>query len=305
MRPRASAPGYAGVGVRATPSIPLWHRRSFRRRVSHAVAYVIATAGAVVLLIPFFWMISSSLKEARDVFKLPIEWVPSPPRWENYPEAWKAAPFGRYLANTLFITVLGMTAELISATIVAYGFARYRFPGRDLLFLFLLSTMMLPMHVTIIPTYVIWRWLGLTNQFDPLVVPAWTAWGPFYVFLMRQFFLTIPRELEEAARIDGANTLQSFFRVMLPQVRPALLAVAVFAFRGYWNNFLGPLIYLNDMEKGTLTLGMFLFMGGVNEAPQWHWLMAMSTVIALPMLIVFFLAQRYFVEGIALTGMKG
>lgn len=171
MRPRASAPGYAGVGVRATPSIPLWHRRSFRRRVSHAVAYVIATAGAVVLLIPFFWMISSSLKEAREVFKLPIEWVPSPPRWENYPEAWKAAPFGRYLANTLFITVLGMTAELISATIVAYGFARYRFPGRDLLFLFLLSTMMLPMHVTIIPTYVIWRRLGLTNQFDPWSCP--------------------------------------------------------------------------------------------------------------------------------------
>lgn len=283
----------------------LGRRRRVQATVGRALAYAVVTAGASILLAPFFWMVSSSLKDLQDVFAYPPVWFPSPAKWRNYIDAWKAVPFGRYLLNTAFVTTLGMAAEVASSTLVAYGFARFSFPGRNALFVVLLSTMMLPYHVTLIPTYMIWRNLKLLDTFDPLVLPAWTAWGPFYVFLLRQFFLGVPRDLEEAARIDGASVLQTFVHVMLPQIKPAMLAVAVFAFRGYWNNFLGPLIYLNSMGRYTLTLGMYLFMGGVNEAPQWHWLMAMSTLLALPMLAVFFLAQRYFIEGISLTGLKG
>jgi multiple sugar transport system permease protein len=168
----------------------------------------------------------------------------------------------------------------------------------------LLATMMLPFHVTLIPTYLIWQKLGLVGEFDPLVLRAWTAWGPFYIFLLRQFFLTIPRELDDAAEMDGANTFRTFFHVMLPQITPALLAVAIFGFRGYWNDFLGPLIYLTKMELYTMNVGMYFFMGGVNEAPQWNYLMAMSTLIALPVIVLFFVAQRYFIEGITFTGIK-
>ena len=165
----------------------------------------------------------------------------------------------RFFLNTLFVTSFGMVAEIVSCALVAYGFARFRFPGRDAIFLLLLSTMMLPWVVTLIPNFLIWRDLKLINTYDPLVLRALTAWGPVNIFLIRQFMMTIPIEMEEAARIDGANTFQIFTQIMLPLVRPALLAVAVLTFKAYWNNFLGPLIYLNDMSKYTLTLGMFLF----------------------------------------------
>jgi multiple sugar transport system permease protein len=164
---------------------------------------------------------------------------------------------------------------------------------------------MLPWVVTLIPNFLIWRNLKQVNTYGPLVLRALTAWGPLNIFLIRQFMMTIPTEMEEAARVDGANTLQIFALIMLPLIRPALLAVAVLTFKAYWNNFLGPLIYLNDLPKYTLTLGMFFFLGGPNEPPKWHWLMAMSTVIAMPILMVFFLAQRYFIEGVTLTGLKG
>lgn len=238
------------------------------------------------------------------MFAWPPQWIPNPPLWGNFADAWTAMPFNRYLGNTIFIVVLGIVGELASATMVAYGFARFRFPGSDMLFLILLATMMLPFHVTLIPTYIIWQKLGLTEQFDPLVLRSWTAWGPFYIFLLRQFFLTLPRELDDAAEIDGSNTFQTFFYVMLPQVMPALLAVIIFGFRGYWNDFLGPLIYLTNMELYTLNVGMYFFMGGVNEAPQWNYLMAMSIIVALPVILLFFVAQRYFIEGITFTGIK-
>jgi multiple sugar transport system permease protein len=198
-----------------------------------------------------------------------------------------------------------MAASILTSALVAYGFARYRFPGRDLLFILLLSTMMLPYVVTLIPSFLIWRNLRLIDTYDPLVIGALFGGGPFFIFLMRQFMLGIPVEMEEAARIDGANTWQVFSRIVLPLVRPALLAVGIFSFQGYWNDFLGPLIYLNDMSRYTMTLGMFFFVGGASEAPKWNWLMAMSTLIALPILLVFFLAQRQFIEGITLTGIKG
>ncbi|MNM79098.1 L-arabinose transport system permease protein AraQ [compost metagenome] len=274
------------------------------KRLNKALIYVIVTFLAAVILVPFFWMVSTALQADGDIFAWPPQWIPSPPQWHNFVEAWTAMPFNRYLFNTIFIVVLGIIAELASATVVAYGFARFRFPGSGLIFLVLLATMMLPFHVTLIPTFLIWQKFGLVGQFDPLVLRAWTAWGPFYIFLLRQFFMTLPRELDDAAEMDGSNFFQTFVYIMLPQVKPALLAVAIFAFRGYWNDFLGPLIYLSDMKLYTLNVGMYFFMGGVNEAPQWNYLMAMSTLVALPVILLFFMAQRYFIEGITFTGIK-
>ncbi|PTQ55843.1 MAG: N-Acetyl-D-glucosamine ABC transport system, permease protein 2 [Candidatus Carbobacillus altaicus] len=275
-----------------------------RKRFNRVLIYITVISIAIVILLPFFWMLSTALKPEGDIFTWPPDWIPDPPQWHNFADAWNAMPFSRFLLNTIFVVALGMSAELISETLVAYGFARFRFPGRDLIFFILLATMMLPFHVTLIPTYLIWQKFGLVGEFDPLVLRAWTAWGPFYIFLLRQFFLGIPRELDDAAEIDGAGPIQTFFYVMLPQIKPALLAVGIFTFRGYWNDFLGPLIYLTDMNKYTLNLGMYFFMGGVNEQPQWNYLMAMSILVALPILVLFFLAQRYFIEGVTFTGLK-
>lgn len=269
-----------------------------------SLTYIIVSLLAVVILVPFFWMVSTALQAEGDIFAWPPKWIPDPPQWQNFVEAWTAMAFNQFLFNTVFIVALGIIAELASTTIVAYGFARFRFPGSEIIFLVLLATMMLPFHVTLIPTFLIWQKFGLIGQFDPLVLRAWTAWGPFYIFLLRQFFMTLPRELDDAAEIDGSNFFQTFIHIMLPQVKPALLAVAIFAFRGYWNDFLGPLIYLNDMKLYTLNVGMYFFMGGVNEAPQWNYLMAMSTIVALPVILLFFAAQRYFIEGITFTGIK-
>lgn len=272
--------------------------------INQTIIYAITIFLAAIILVPFFWMISTALQADGDIFAWPPQWIPESPQWSNFVDAWKAMPFTTYLTNTIFIVALGLIGEMISSTIVAYGFARYSFPGRDIIFVILLATMMLPFHVTLIPTFLIWQKLGLTGEFDPLVLRSWTAWGPFYIFLLRQFFLSIPRELDDAADMDGANTYQKFFYVMLPQIRPALLAVGIFAFRGYWNDFLGPLIYLTDMDLYTMNVGMYFFMGGVNEAPQWNYLMAMSVWVALPVIILFFVAQRYFIEGITFTGLK-
>ncbi|NLU52912.1 MAG: carbohydrate ABC transporter permease [Clostridiaceae bacterium] len=275
-----------------------------RKIVMDIIIYAILIAISAVILIPLFWMISTALKSNADIFKWPPEWIPNPPHWENIANAWNAMPFNKFLQNSLFIVVLGVTAEVISETIVAYGFARYDFPGKNIIFILLLSTMMLPAHVTLIPTYIIWNKIGLIGEFDPLVLRAWTAWGPFYIFLMRQFFMGIPKELDDAADIDGASLPRKFFQIMLPQIKPILAAISVFAFRGYFNEFQGPLIYLSDKEKYTMTLGMYFFMGGVNEAPKWNYLMVIALIIALPSIVLYFAAQKYFIEGITFTGLK-
>jgi len=290
----------------AATNNPSWReRRSTINLVWQMSAYLVVIVGAIVLMIPFIWMVSSSLKPLNQIFAQPPVWIPNPPQWRNYADAWNALPFTQFLLNTLFITVLGVVGSVFTSALVGYGFARYNFFGRDTLFILLLSTMMLPYVVTLIPGFLIWRQFGLINTYDPLIMYALLGGGPFFIFLMRQFMSSIPPELEEAARIDGANTMEIFLRVILPLVRPALLAVAIFSFQGAWNDFLGPLIYLSDMKTYTMTLGTFFFVGGTNEAPQWHWLMAMSTMIALPILTIFFLAQRQFIEGITLTGLKG
>lgn len=257
---------------------------------------------AILFLIPFLWMLSSSLKPNYQIFEVPPRWIPNPPRWENYAEALTILPFPLYIRNTTIITLLTIAGHLLSCTVIAYAFARLRAPGRDFLFVVMLATMMLPYPVTMVPLYVLFNRLGWINTFLPLVVPAYLG-IPFYIFLMRQFFLTIPRDFEDAARIDGANTLQIIGRIMLPMAMPALATVTIFTFQATWNDFLAPLIYLQRPELYTVTLGLQFFRS--TYTTNWAYLMAASLVTTLPVIVVFFAAQRYFIEGITLTGVKG
>lgn len=270
------------------------------------VTYFLLTLGAAIIVVPLFWMVSTSLKGPDALFTYPPEWIPRPPVWRNYIEVWRMIPLGRFLFNTVFITVLAMAAELLTTSLVAYGFARFQFPGRNTIFFILLCTMMLPGVVTMIPSFLIWARLKQVDTFVPLTVGAWFAWGPAYIFMVRQFFLTIPREMEEAAVIDGANIVQIYWHIMLPLIRPALLAIGVLAFQGNWNNFQGPLIYLNSMDKFPLILGLKFFEQSLSkEAPMWNYMMAMSVLMALPILGLFFAAQRYFIEGLNVGATKG
>lgn len=286
-------------------------READRRRTAGDTAirvgiYTLLAVGGAFVLIPFFWMLSTSLKADNDLYAYPPQWIPQPALPGNYADAWTALPFGRFLINTVFMTVLAMFAEIFTAALVAYGFARFRFPWRNGLFIVLLSTMMLPGILTLIPKFLIWRELDRINTFSPMTVGAWFAWGPSFIFLLRQFFLTIPREIEEAAVIDGANTFQVFREIMLPLVKPALLAIAVLSFQANWNNFEGPLIYLSTLEKYPMVLGLQFYGATLsNTAPQWNYMMAMATVMAAPILLLFFLAQRYFIEGLTVGGVKG
>jgi multiple sugar transport system permease protein len=272
------------------------------------ITYLLLGLGAAIVLVPFFWMIRTSLTAETRLFIFPPQLFPDPVVWRNYIEAWNALPvsFTRFTANTLFITVLAMSAEIFTCSLVAYGFARFRFPGRNILFLIMLSTMMLPGVVTLVPTFIIWRDLKLIDTYDPMTLGAWFAWGPSYIFLLRQFFMTLPKEIEEAARIDGANTFQIYWNIMLPLVRPALLAIAVLSFIGNWNNFMGPLIYLNSGEKYPLIMALKFFEQSLSkEAPLFHYMMAMTTMMSFPLLVLYFLMQRTLIEGITAGAVKG
>jgi multiple sugar transport system permease protein len=247
-------------------------------------------------------MFSSSLKPEWQVLANPPVWIPNPPRWQNYREALTYLPFGRYAINTLIISVGAIVGHVLSCTIVAYGFARLRAPGKDFWFLLVLSTLMLPYPVTMVPLFALFNALGWIDTFLPLIVPTFFG-NAFYIFLLRQFFLTLPPELEDAAHMDGANTLQVLWYVILPISTPALATVVIFTFQATWNDFLQPLIYLQDQSNYTLTLGLNFFRGSFQV--QWSYLMAASLVIMLPVVLVFFLAQRLFIQGIAMTGVKG
>jgi ABC-type glycerol-3-phosphate transport system permease component len=225
--------------------------------------------------------------------------------WENFVLGWTHVPMTRYLLNTLYITVVAIVGVVSSSSLVAYGFARLRAPGKEVLFVILLSTMMLPQQVSLIPNFLLFKQLGWLNSYRPLLVPAFTA-APFFVFLLRQFYMTIPYELDEAARIDGCSTFGIFWRIILPLSKPAVATMAIFVFFNRWNSFLWPLIYLRSPEKYTLAVGLSFFHSqqGSSLTP-WNELMAVTLLVALPPLLVFFLAQRFFVQGIALTGIKG
>ncbi len=271
-------------------------------RLRRVVIWVLLLAGATVFLLPIFWAISSSFKPDYQVLEVPPRWLPNPIRWQNYPEALTYIPFGRYTLNTLVIAILAIAGNLVSCTLVAYGFARLRAPGKNALFVVMLATMMLVDPVRIIPMYIEFNALGWIDTIKPLVVPALFG-SPFYIFLLRQFFMGIPRELEDAALIDGANRVQILWRIIVPLSKPALAAIAIFNFQGVWNDFLPPLVFLHDHSKFTIALGLNFFRSSYDV--RWGYLMAASLVAMLPMVIVFFLAQKQFIEGISFSGIKG
>ncbi len=265
--------------------------------------FVMLLFGASLFSIPFLWTVSTALKTNQQVFAVPPEWIPRPPQWNNFQRAWTELPFPTFVVNTVIITIISVIGQVFSASLVTYGFARFKFKGRTVLFYLMLSTMMLPSQVTMIPVFLLWRELRLIDTFAPLTVPAFFGGGAFTIFLLRQFFMTIPKELDEAAMIDGASPLVIWWRVLLPLSRPALITVVLFSFLGHWDDFMGPLIYLNSMEKYTVAVGLRMFQDMFG--PQLELLMAASLIHILPTILVFFVAQRYFIKGIALTGLKG
>ncbi len=275
-----------------------------RHAISQAVAYFCLTVGGVLMMLPFAWLVSSSLKGPNEVFVLPPEWIPNPPRWENYTEVLSALPFLQYLRNTLTITFLAMIGQVVTSAMSAYAFARLRWPGRDLVFAVILATIMVPYTVTLIPTFILFKALHWLDTFLPLIVPYWFGGGAFFIFLLRQFFRTIPLELDESARIDGASSWVIFTRIILPLSKPALAVVTIFSFLSHWNDFFGPLVYLSSADKRTLALGLAALQGLQWGRDMTHLVMAVSVIMIAPIILLFFLAQRAFIEGIVLTGIK-
>ncbi|MFS0613448.1 carbohydrate ABC transporter permease [Lederbergia ruris] len=274
-----------------------------RKRLVQIIVLLILIAGSLLLLSPIWWMISTSLKDMKEVMAYPPTFIPKEFHWENYQKVLDAAPFAGYAANTLIITTLVVVGNVFSNSFIAYGFSKIKFKGRDALFAIVLATMMIPGFVMLIPQYIIFSKVGWLNTWLPLIVPAFFG-NAFFIFLIRQFFLTIPNELIEAAKIDGANHFYIWSRLMIPLTKPAIATVAIFSFNGAWNDFLGPLLYINDRALYTLQLGLQVFQGQTNT--QWNLLMGASLLVLLPVIILFFLFQRYFIEGMNITaGSKG
>lgn len=275
------------------------HRRHL---LTQLVAHSLLVLFGIIFALPFFWQLSTSLKPDAQIFLLPPQWIPDPIQWSNYPRALTYIPYFLYFRNTLYIAIFNVLALLLSCTLVAYGFARINWPGRNIFFGILLATLMIPYPVTLIPTFLLFRALDWVGTPNPLTWPALFG-GAFYIFLLRQFYMTIPQELSHAAKIDGASEFSIYWRIILPLSRPALATVALFTFLANWNDFLGPLIYLSNKDQYTLALGLYGFAGA--RRTEWGLLMAASTVTVLPIIVLFFLAQRTFIQGVTLTGTKG
>ena len=266
------------------------------------VVQVLLVIAGLSFLMPFLWMLSTSLKVDTQIFVYPPIWIPNPFAWGNYPKALNYIPYLKYLTNTLEISALSMIGVVASSSLVAYSLARLKWPGRDALFVLTLSTMMLPYAVTLIPLFIVFRTLGWVNTFLPLIVPHYFG-SAFFIFLLRQFFLTIPNDLSDAGRIDGATELGIFWRIVLPLTKPALATVALLQFLGSYRDFMGPLIYLTDESMYTLSIGLTMYSS--MHSTEWGLLMAASVVMTAPIIVLFFFTQRTFVQGITLTGIKG
>lgn len=287
----------------ATESQISWFsRKSTREWMLKSFVYALIIAGMVVLLLPFFWMISTSLKEPGREFIYPIQWIPDPVRWDNFIIGWTIMPFNRWMINTCIVVAGSVFGQVVSASVVAFGFARLRFPGRNILFLLVLSSMMIPFYVLMVPQFLLFRSFGWLDTYKPLIVPYFFGGEAFFIFLLRQFYRSIPFEMGDAARIDGCSTLGIFMRIILPLSKPALGIVLIFSFMWRWNDFIGPLVFLSSSEKYTLALGLRFFWGQYDV--RWTYLMAVSLIILLPPLIVFFVAQRHYIQGIIITGIK-
>lgn len=267
------------------------------------VAQILLVGLSAVFIIPFLWMLSASVKTDAQLFAFPIEWIPNPPTLDHYRYGLTFVPFGRYVINTLIVAGFSVAGTVISCSMVSYSLARIDWPGRNVLFVILLSTLMIPFPVTMVPLFIMFSELGWINTFLPLTVPAFFG-SAFFIFLLRQFFMTIPRELSDAAKVDGASEIRIFMGIILPLSKPALATVALFQFIASWSDFLGPLIYLGGAsEKFTVSLGLSVFQG--EYSTEYGALMAASTVMLLPIVVLFFFTQRTFIQGITLTGIKG
>lgn len=278
-------------------------QKLIRNGILGTLRYAILFALGSLFLIPFYWMVSTSFKTAGQAYLFPPALFPNPISFEGYQAIWgSAVPFNLFIVNTIFITVMSVIGTVISSTLVAYAFARLKWWGRDIWFIILLATMMLPYQVIMIPVYIIFRKLGWLDTYLPLIVPNFLG-NAFFIFLIRQFFLSIPKDLEDAARVDGASSFRILWQIFLPNSAPVLLTVMLFAFVGSWNDFFGPLLYLRKLEQMTVSVGLSMFAG--YRSPNWPAITAASTLSILPILIMFVFFQRYFVKGIVLTGMKG
>jgi len=278
-------------------------RRYFlARRMKTLLTHAILIIFGITFMLPFVWMISSSLKPNVDIFELPVRLIPKTYRPENYIDATNAIPFWQYLWNSTYYTIFATIGAVLSNTFIAYGFARVRWRGRNALFIIVIATMMLPFLVRMIPLYILFARLGWLNTFSPLIVPNFFG-NAFYIFLMRQFMMTLPKELDDAARIDGASEWGIFWRIAVPLSKPAILTVAIFEIIHTWHDFIGPLVYLRHPTKYTLSIGLRLYF--TQYGAEWGLLMAAAAMFTIPMVIFFFFAQRSFIEGITLTGLKG
>jgi multiple sugar transport system permease protein len=269
-----------------------------------AARHTLLAVVAVAFLVPFYWMVTSALKDDSQIFARPFQWWPSPVRWDNFTRAltYPGFPFLRFLGNSLFYAGSVSLGTVLSSAVVGYGFARLRFPGRDLLFGLTVSTMLIPSIVLFIPTFVLFKHLGLLGTYAPLIAPACLG-NAFFIFLLRQFFRGLPRELADAARIDGAGECRIFWQIMLPLARAPLLVAAILSFLWTWHEFFGPLIYLADRGQYPLSLGLFAFRA--QHTTEWGLLMAAATLATLPLVGVFCVTQRYVLAGVTLTGIKG
>lgn len=285
--------------------------RPWRLSPLRLLAWLLLVGMSILFIVPFLWMLSTSLKDVRELFG--TNWIPEHFVFQNYVDAFSYGMWAQWTLNTVIITFVSVVGVVLSTSLVAYSFARLRWPGRDMVFSLVLATMMLPDIVVMIPKYILFSRLpafgfqgseSWVNTFLPLTVPAFTG-SAFYIFLVRQFMRGIPMELSEAARIDGASELRIWWSVVTPLTRPALAAIAIFAYQGAWEDFIGPLLYLKSENLYTLQIGLRQFEFAAGGAPNWAWLMAASLVVMLPVVVIFLLFQRYFIEGVTLTGMGG
>lgn len=289
-------------GVKVVDARIRYMRRKRRKLLHRILVYIPLVVGGVVFALPFYWMVITALKPANDVFTSPPSFFPRVIEPLNFVYGWTAFPFTRFLLNSVLVTFLAVLGNLVSCTLAAYGFARLKARGRQMLFAIMLATLMIPQEVTIVPTFILFSKIHMVNTLFPLFLPAWFGY-PFFIFLLRQFFMSIPTELSDAARVDGASHFRVFAQIVLPLAKPALGAVTIFSFVANWNNYIGPLIYLRSVSLYTLPLGLGLFQS--QNFTLYSLLMAVSLITLAPMIVVFFLAQRYFVEGVTITGIAG
>ncbi len=289
--------------------VGLYQSASFQRALGRAILYLVAISSSALFMFPFVWTVLSSLKTGGELFRFPPTWFPEVPQFQNYPKVFEIVTWATWTWNSTLVAVVSTFGAVLTAALVGYSFARFRYPARDVLFIITLSTMMLPVEVTLIPLYLMFAKIGWLDSYKPLIIPSFFGGSAFLIFLMRQFFLSIPLDLDEAARIDGAGYVRIFWQILMPLSIPVTATAAVLTFMAQWNEFLYPFIYLNTKTKYTLAIGIRYFQAVAGFAddtePKYHLLMAASVMMTAPIIILFFLAQRYLVQGIVMSGIKG